>query len=254
MFILGKLLAFLENPAFWFFIVLVWFAWQLRVTKWSTTAKLIAFAFWIYSYEPLSNAVLNWWEVELVPVKSLMRSYPVAVTLGGYTNPTPRLKDRVYLGKGADRFFHALQLYRAGYVKQLLLTGGISSLTGVSVSEAEQMQTLYRLAQVSDSVLILEPKARTTSENASNSAEVLRRLNISDTVLLLTSAWHMRRAIACFEKQEVRFKSFSVDPQSRPIEAIQFANIIPSSSSWYKWDILIHEWLGLIAYKLSGQA
>src|SRR5690606_3989740 len=99
--------------------------------------------------------------------------------------------------RSADRVWHAARLYHAGKAQRLLLSGG-TVRTGDG-SEAEAMRRLLLDLGVPDEALGLEDASVNTSSNAARTAELLRAAGI-DHILLVTSALHMPRARAAFER------------------------------------------------------
>ncbi|NNK80284.1 MAG: DUF218 domain-containing protein, partial [Flavobacteriales bacterium] len=69
---------------------------------------------------------------------------------------------------------------------------------------------------------------------------------------LITSAFHMKRAIACFEKQGVRVKPYPVDYYSDDDPVSWSYYVVPSLRTAIDWQIPIKEKVGWIVYKLKG--
>ena len=144
------------------------------------------------------------------------------VVLGGGINsalagfPYPNL----YLA--ADRVWHAARLYRAGKAPWVVLSGG-ADLSLAQESEAKAMAGFIEDLGVPSSVLILEEQSRTTSQNASMSAELLKDRNIHH-ILLVTSALHMERAKRLFEKQGLQVEAIATDHEAtlRPIGVLAY--------------------------------
>jgi len=86
----------------------------------------------------------------------------------------------------------AISLYRAGAAPRLVLSGGGRQ----AVPEAEAMRDLALAAGVPASALIIEPRSRTTLENASETAKLLP--NGHDAVVLVTDSYHALRARLLF--------------------------------------------------------
>jgi uncharacterized SAM-binding protein YcdF (DUF218 family) len=85
--------------------------------------------------------------------------------------------------------------------------------------------------------------------------KILDSLKVNEPVLLVTSAGHMRRSMACFKKVGVAFITYPVNYQSHLDRKYSWdAILIPSAGTISKWDALIHEWVGYLAYKLTGKA
>ncbi|MFN0316058.1 MAG: YdcF family protein [Burkholderiales bacterium] len=88
----------------------------------------------------------------------------------------------------------------------------------------------------------VESRSRDTAENAAYSAELLREAKIS-RVLLVTHAWHMRRAIA-------EFKAVKLDPIPAPTvfarspEKLALEDFLPTPRAYFHSGFALHEWLG----------
>jgi hypothetical protein len=62
----------------------------------------------------------------------------------------------------------------------------------------------------------------------------------------------MPRSKACFEKIEMPIDCFPTDYYGSEFYWSPTTTILPNTSALHKWNILIKEWVGIIAYKLSG--
>ncbi|MES2396024.1 MAG: ElyC/SanA/YdcF family protein, partial [Bacteroidota bacterium] len=75
---------------------------------------------------------------------------------------------------------------------------------------------------------------------------------INGNFLLITSAFHMRRSLGCFNKAGISVEPYSTDRYAGP-RKYEFNHLfIPEPSIIYSWDILIHEIAGYITYKVVG--
>jgi uncharacterized SAM-binding protein YcdF (DUF218 family) len=95
----------------------------------------------------------------------------------------------------------------------------------------------------------VEDRSTDTHENATRSAEILKREGIK-SVLLVTHAWHMRRAMAAFQ-------GAGLEPIAAPTRFIRpptpiVQDFIPDGSALRASYYALHEWLGLLWYYLSG--
>lgn len=146
---------------------------------------------------------------------------PAMVVLGGSIVPPSFKVASANLTDAADRIRFAAQLYHAGKAPLVVLTGG-SDLDISLTSEAEAMRLLLRELGVPHSAMVLEEASRTTHENAQFTALLLRERGISQ-VLLVTSALHMRRAVAHFESAGIQVLPAATDHEARAV------------ASWQKW-------------------
>ena len=101
-------------------------------------------------------------------------------------------------------------------------------------------------------LILIEVKSRNTYENAKFSAELLSDLGIESNLLLSTSSTHMYRSALCFKKQGVNFDTFPVDQVSYNRELTLDTLFIPNAKTLQNWYDLIHEWLGIVSYKIAG--
>lgn len=137
----------------------------------------------------------------------------VAVVLGGgISGPHYPERPDPDLGASADRVWHAARLYHAGKARHLLLSGG-TVRTGDG-SEAEAMRQFLLDLGVPGSAIWLEQDSQNTADNAERTAQWLRQRDIT-RITLVTSALHMPRARAAFERTGLQ-----VDPAPTDFEVI----------------------------------
>lgn len=199
----------------------------------------------------LSNIAWRAWEVGAVPV-SQVQPHDVAIILTGVTRYRSDIPDRIHTAKGADRFLQALQLYRLGKVDKFLISGGSGLIMKDRVPEADQIEKILLMAGVPEKDIITESNSRNTRENAINTAQVLAQHPEWKRLLLVTSAFHMRRAKGCFREAGVKTDTYSTDFYARERSYALDETIIPSIDAFDLWHLLIHEVAGYMVYKLLG--
>lgn len=94
----------------------------------------------------------------------------------------------------------------------------------------------------------LEDRSRNTWENAELSANLLRQAGI-DTVVLVTDAWHMRRAVPCFEAQGMKVVPAPTGFRSGTYPDLR--TLVPERTALFQNGDALREWLGVLAYALS---
>ena len=133
----------------------------------------------------------------------------------------------IALGGGEERILEAARLARSHPGTKLVVTGN---------GEGEVHHA--RQSGLPADRIVIEPAAQNTFENAQFTAPLLGEAGSARWVLV-TSASHMPRAIGCFRKANVAIEAWPVDDVS------------------YGWrDTLstaMHEWLGMLAYRLRGR-
>jgi uncharacterized SAM-binding protein YcdF (DUF218 family) len=111
------------------------------------------------------------------------------------------------------------------------------------------MKSTIEKEGVPDSLVWTETRSRTTHENAEFSAKILSQKGITK-IVLVTDAYHMRRALKSFRKA-----GLIVVPAAcgyRSIDKINLGNLMPGWESIAYSEALLHETLGLIWYKIHG--
>jgi len=133
-----------------------------------------------------------------------------------------------------------------------LISGGLGFRQVPNSTSAERLRSFLKMTGVPDSAITVEPNAVNTYENAVNSAEILRRDFPDQKYLLVTSAFHMKRASLCLEKQVISFDTFPAGYYTdRP--TFNFDDlIIPQAEALEKWEKMISECVGIIIYKVMG--
>ena len=95
------------------------------------------------------------------------------------------------------------------------------------------------------------PQSRTTSEDAYYSAALLKP-KTNEKWLLITAAMHMPRAVGCFRAVGFRVQPYPVEFVSRGRTGA-FALFSTGSSALIQFDRAAKEWIGLVAYRLTGK-
>ncbi|NML64806.1 YdcF family protein [Hymenobacter sp. RP-2-7] len=253
-FILSKLLLLAFSPGLWLLALLV-AAMVARPAgrwrgRWLGAALLLLL---LGGNNALVNSATLVWELPPVPLAAVAPA-DAAVLLTGITAEGKSPHDRVYLNSGADRLTNALWLYRAGRVRRIIISGGSNALHPVPgrTSEARQLSTLLRLAGVPPSAILLEERSRNTRENALYTKQLLASHPAIKSLVLVTSAFHERRALGCFAKVGLHPVPFPAGYRSTdPSQGLSYW-LLPSLDALSRWGRLLHELVGYAAYKVRG--
>jgi uncharacterized SAM-binding protein YcdF (DUF218 family) len=139
-------------------------------------------------------------------------------------------------------------------VKKLLISGSHGFLSSRGLDEALQLRDELVLWGVPMDDIWIDSVSQNTYENAVESFKILRHYGLEKgKILLVTSGTHMKRSVACFEKQGLEVAPFSTDLFTGPKRTYHWDEyLIPSLSTADDWSILTHEWAGYIVYKVMG--
>ncbi len=253
-FYLSKILVFFTSP-FNLIVLLTALSFLLKVRKWRrVTRRAAVVLFFVFTIGVIQNEILLWWEVPAIPVSEISDDYEVGIVLGGTTDTEREPFDRLYFNKGAERVTQALQLYKEGKIGKILFTGGKSRLFEDREKDNTPIRDFFIMAGVRPEDIIIENMSRNTHENAKLTRQVLDELGMADKKhILFTSAFHMRRAEACFKKEGIDVLGFSTDFYTQlPQYRFSIGMFIPSVRVLDNWDFLIKELIGYVAYGVAG--
>lgn len=251
---LSKLLDFLIQPynVLLIGLIIVFFKVKGRGAKWLTGSIFLAFC--LCSNIFLVGALETLWAHPPKKVNEIDRQYDVGVVLSGgllYSGATD--PDIIDLEVNSDRLMAAFVLYKKGICKKLLLTGTDAvDLLREGRGEVQQAQSLLISWGVPAEDIILELRARNTRENAVFTANMLEKSAELDGILLITSAFHMRRAKACFDKVGLTVETFPADNPA-DLNGIPLKRLLlPDARAFVSFQRLWREWVGMLTYKLAG--
>lgn len=205
-----------------------------------------------FTNEFVANEIMKRWEVDGRAFNS-MHKYKLGIVLTGAAIPELKPDDRVYFGKGVDRVVHTVQLYKLGLIDKILVSGGSGRLIDIGEREADRVRDVMVLMGVPDSVIMIEDWTRNTHESAIEVKKLLNEQGYSSSeCLLITSAFHMRRSLACYRNVGLTPDDFSTDFYAHQSVYYPDAFFVPKLDALIIWHKLVREWVGFAAYWIAG--
>jgi uncharacterized SAM-binding protein YcdF (DUF218 family) len=250
-FIISKLLAFLIAPIVWVTILLIWALLTKDPRKKSKRLLITFVVFYFFSNTVILDEFFRPYETPAVKESDLPGTYDAGIVLGGMIAYDHELV-RLQFDRSVDRLMQAITLYKDGKIRKIFLSGGSGSLLETDVLEAVLLKQYLLKIGIPDSSIIVEGRSKNTRENALFSKPLLDSLHKNGKYLLITSAFHMPRALRCFRKVGINATPFSVDRYAGPRKFVFDHMFIPATGALDGWNVLLHEWLGLISYKIAG--
>lgn len=250
-FYLSKLLYFVFNPAVWIVAILAW-AVLTRNKKTKNAWFVAGVALLILLTNPfLSNMAVKQWERPYRSINEIRQPYDYGIVLGGMVGWDEDHR-RLFFGEATDRLMQALDLYKTGKIRKIIISGGSGRILKPDDKEALFLKDYLLRLGIPPGDLLIEPLSRNTRENALFVANMLPKQNNSS--ILITSALHMRRSEGCFRKEGLRFLTWPTDRISSPgpLTFDPGEIVIPSASALEKWNRLIHEIAGYAVYSVVG--
>ena len=245
-YILSKLLPLALLPLGFSLILLV----LGLVGRWRWPVITAALLLWVFSLGMVSQSLWRWLEAPWQRRSALEAPQADAiVVLSGGRHPAPG-PARLSEWHDPDRFLAGLDLFRAGKAPRLLFTGGASPFRPGQRPEGQHYLQEAALLGVPEAAMDSTPPVLNTADEA----VAIRRLLPArqSRVLLVTSAFHMRRAQRLFERQGMQVLPFPVDFQARGRWAGPLwrdpTQWLPSATALEKSSRALRELLGRLVY------
>ena len=159
---------------------------------------------------------------------------------------------QIALNDAGERITALIELARRYPDARLLVTGGAGFYSGSRVSEAEILRQRIGGLGIAPERIIFEEKSVNTYENAALS-KPLARPQPGETWLLVTSAWHMPRAVGIFRSVGWPVTAYPVDHRTAGWQDA-WRGFHSVSDGLRRTDIATREWVGLVAYRLTGRS
>lgn len=255
MFIASKLLALLTQPLWWVIALLVFACFVGRRRPFlaqglvGTALTLLLLLGW----QPLPELLIRQLEsrhAEFAP-QAPLQDYAGAIVLGGGTasGHVAQAHIQPLVTDSAERLTTPVVMLRYNPHLRLVYTGGEGEWSGVGPSEAERARQFFDSMGLSSAQVIYESASRNTYENAVLTAQ-LPQIDKTQRWLLVTSAFHMPRSMATFAKAGWNVTAYPVDFRTG------------TDTPWLRyslregltdWQLALHEYLGLLAYRITGR-
>jgi uncharacterized SAM-binding protein YcdF (DUF218 family) len=207
---------------------------------------------WVGATPFVAKRVYGALESQYPPV--YLSAIPVSdclVVLGGAVGFPASPRVDIEIREGTDRIYQAAKMYRNGKASKVIVAAGALVWTGKHNSEAPMIRDLLVEWGVTPSDILLDFRSRNTRENALNAKKLLGEAGCQST-LLVTSAFHMPRAMAAFETLGINVIPASVDISVVEIPAYYVWNFIPDAGALDMTSRALREYTGQLVYWLRG--
>jgi len=230
--------------------LLLLFTPQRRLASWLVVTSIILTA--VVGWSPLGNMLI-------LPLEQRFPAWNPAngppdgiVVLGGAITPdVSAARGAVALNEAAERVTAAAELARRYPNARIIYAGGSSALMFDQIPEAPFAVRELEALGVAHDRITAEEQSRNTVENAVFS-RLLAQPKPGQHWLLITSAYHMPRAIAVFRAAGFPVEAYPVDWRTRGWGDVAraFGSL---SEGLRRTDEAMHEWAGLVGYRLTGK-
>ena len=252
-YILSKLFGFISYPLNWILFLLGYGVLKKDVQKKQRAITVAFFLLFVMSNPFISNRVFRAYEYPEVNMNTLHDTFDIGIVLGGFSDffvyPTD---DRLNFTSGANRVTDALVLYKRGILKKLMISSGDAPFQLIKEKESVEAKKFLIQIGVKAEDIIIESKSVNTYENAKFTKEIIDRDYPNARCMLISSAFHLPRAKACFDKIGLKTFPFPAHFFAEKLTASPLSYISPDVQTFAKWKDVFREWFGLLAYKMRG--
>ncbi|MGD1878241.1 MAG: YdcF family protein [Kiloniellaceae bacterium] len=253
-FFLSKVIWFFVQPLnSLLFLLLAWLA--SRRLGWRRLAGLCLAVLLLYGggilLTPLPEAALRILENRFPVPAELPADIAGIIVLGGASDSgaVSKARNQPGLNSAAERLTTAMALHRSLPDKPLIVSGFSGALNPRGWNEAEITERFFVQQGLDMTQVRFEDKSRNTAENARLTAAMVG--DGGRPWLLITSARHMPRSVASFRAAGLAVLPYPVDYHTEPAQLVWPRD---TGSSLGLAAMALHEWLGLLAYYLSGSS
>jgi uncharacterized SAM-binding protein YcdF (DUF218 family) len=254
-YVLSKIVWFFATPSnllpSLILLGLILAAWQrtqrlgFGLALWSTLLLLAA------GLSPLANWVT-------LPLEERFPTFrddgqPVAgiIVLGGSIQAEDSLeRGQLLVNEAGERVIALADLARRYPAARIVFAGGGGNLVEDQIAEAAGLARFAGTLGLDPQRITYEDQSRTTRENAIHTRQLVEP-KPGERWLLVTSSWHMPRAVGCFRQVGFDVTAYPVDYRTRG-PSDRWRPFAFSSEALRRLDLVTKEWVGLVAYRLVG--
>jgi len=205
----------------------------------------------IVGFSPLGAALMLPLEERFARVEPDGPVTGILVLGGGIDQRIGEERQAVTLTEAGDRLTEGVALALRYPEAKLVFTGGSDQFIPDGPSEGQAAQRFFRAMGIADSRVTLETRSRDTAENARFSKALLEP-KPGERWLLVTSAFHMPRSMGSF-----RAVGWEMLPWPTDFRTSGWADlkrfVSQPSVGMQRVDVATKEWIGLVAYWLTGR-
>jgi uncharacterized SAM-binding protein YcdF (DUF218 family) len=250
-FIVLKSLTYLASPigAFTAGLVAAAVLWLLRLPRLGRLVAALAIAqLIVFSSTVVSSALLRPLEDEARAAAAAAPAccYDAIVVLGGGIGAAiPPLRPDPDLYDAADRVWHAARLFQRGVAPRIIVSGGSYAVQAgdepPAQTEAAAMRQFLVALGVPDDRIVMEGRSINTIGNMQETRAMIG----AGHVALVTSGYHMPRALSLARKAGLAAEAFPTDWQVLPSSGPFWEQLLPAVGSLAGSSMAIKEYLAL---------
>jgi len=245
----NKLLPIFVLPLGWVVMLLLYAI--LRRRRWPVIAALVVL--YVCSMPLVGDWLFHGLESAYPPLGiAEVEKADAIVPLGGIFGPAVPPGRVLNIGEAGERLEAGIQLWQQQRARWLVFTGGrVPWARGGEVEGAASARAVIARGIPAEKVLVTREVSNTADE-ARAVADLMRERGWRK-IILVTSAWHLRRAARQFRKASVDFIPFPVDYHIDPQGRLTVLDLLPRAEGLHQTEAALREWYGIAFYAIFGK-
>ncbi|MFO0666195.1 MAG: YdcF family protein [Polyangiaceae bacterium] len=259
-FFFSKVLDLAFAPLTWVLVAFLYFAFArrfrrpLRRRRWMFLT--LFFSTYLLSVDPVANVLQRHMEKSATKTYDEKKVYDAVILLGGVIEDRQSLSAAtsadLAMNDSAERLTVTFELLREGRAKVAILSGGSTLSRDTGRSEAALLAGALERWGITKDRLILEGRSLNTRENALFTKEIVTEKGMKSLVMV-TSAFHMKRAKGCFDAVDLPVDTLPVDLRAYDSERFG-GSWLPRSRALDQNTTNLRELFGRLVYGVRGYA
>ena len=218
----------------------------MRLFRVSTLAALVI------AIVPIGQVMMAKLENRFPARPSLPQKVDGILILGGIIDPkASALRETPQIGGAIERITVGAELAHRYPDARVIFSGGSGDPMNPDLREAHYAPSLFQQFGLGENRVIFDDEARNTAENATKMLDIAKPAS-GDAWLLVTSAFHMPRAVGTFRKAGWKVIPYPVDFNTAKRDGIGLNLSLHGNLS--RLGAAVHEYLGLLAYWGTGRS
>ncbi|MCX7749684.1 MAG: YdcF family protein [Clostridia bacterium] len=238
---------FLLPPGILIIFIFAFSLWLLykKHIKIARVLLIFSFLFYLFTTPFVGDHLIRSLEKQFTP-PSNPNGDVIIMLGGGATLDTPSVNGYGHLsGYAANRLLTCAQLYNKLKVPVIITGGQVMDVTG---PEAKICKTILLGLGIPEDKILLETKSLNTTQNAEFTKKILENQGFRNPILV-TSAFHMARAVRQFKKVGIEVLPYPTDYQVNIHSSFRFSDFVPSAQALTNAHLALKEYIGILAVK-----
>jgi len=254
-FMSSKILWYLLNPfnIILLFLILGWLLYFKKPIIGKILVGTGLILIFLFGLSPIPNFLIRTLE-NRISAGTLPDRIDGIIILAGSIDIEASRPGLIELSSESDRIIGGVILAQKHPEAKLIITGGSGYLDqSENLREADYMQKLAILLGITKDRIFIDRNSRNTHEHVVELFNLLPNKDNANWVLI-TSAFHMPRAFTCFRKAGIKVIPYPLDYKTKfdTHNALSISMLLPTLGNINRFNIALHEWVGLVVYRLLG--